>query len=273
MNIKGIKHGFSIKEKNGVKYLTIPSFEKAGGIICAFSTRLGGVSEKPFDSLNFSLKREENKVNFNENLRRFGDAAGYDYSKAVIINYAHTNAVYYAKKEDAGSGIIKEPVPVICDGLCTDEPGLPLMTFHADCTPLFFYDKKRRAAVICHAGWRGVSAHMAQNAVASLVSLGCRPADIIAAVGPCISVNNYEVGQDVCDIFKSEFGNDVIVKKDNKPYADLTLACLIDILNKGIPAENITVSDLCTYRESELFFSHRRDNGRTGAMAAVIEIV
>lgn len=273
MNLKGIHHGFKINENNGVKYITIPSFEAAGGVICAFSTRTGGVSKAPFDSLNFSLKREQNSKNFIENLRRFSEAAGYDYNRAVANNYAHSDTVYMATSLYAGSGIVKDPVPVFCDGLFTNETGLPLMTFHADCAPLFFYDSKRRAVAICHAGWRGVSAHITKNAISSLVSIGSKPGDIISAVGPCISADNFEVGPEVCDVFRKEFGDKVIIERNGKTYADLTLAIISDMLKNGIEPENITVSDMCTYGDPELFFSHRRDKGRTGAMAAVIEII
>ncbi len=261
-----------LKEKNGVKYLTIPSFERAGGVTAAFSTRIGGISPKPFDTLNFSRKREQNEKNFEVNFRRFADAVSFDADSAVGINYAHSGAVYRVGRKDKGRGIFDEALPQVCDGLYTDEPGVPILSFHADCVPLFFYDPVRRAAAVCHAGWRGVAAHMAANAVEALCSLGCKNENILAAIGPCISVRHYEVGEEVRDIFLEIFGTQTVQKHEGRYYADLNKACLIDMMRAGLMAENISDAALCTYSNDELFFSHRRDKGQTGAMAAVILI-
>ncbi len=269
----GFQSGFTQQEKSGVRYLTIPSFEKAGGAVCAFSTRVGGVSPAPFDTLNFSRKREKNEANFQENMRRFAVAAGFDVNSAISIRYAHGSDLYRAEMKDAGLGIVRESLPDSCDGLFTDTCGLPIISFHADCVPLFYYDPIRRAAAVCHAGWRGTSQHIAKKAVESLLSLGCRPENILAAVGPAISVTNYQVGADVADIFLNEFGKDTVRQIDGHWYVDLPLACAIDMTALGIKPESITMSDLCTFDREDLFYSHRRDHGNTGAMAAVIELL
>ncbi len=261
-----------LEENSGVKFLSIPSFEKAGGVTCAFSTRIGGVSPKPFDTLNFSRKREESDENFEDNFRRFACAVGFDADKAVGINYAHSAEVYRVTREDAGRGIFKEALPEICDGLYTDEPGIPILSFHADCTPLFFYDPVRRAAAVCHAGWRGVAAHMAANAVEALASLGCRKENILAAIGPCISVQNFEVGEEVRDVFISTFGGSVVQERGGRLYVDLNKACFADMVNAGLSPANVDDAALCTFDNDGLFYSHRRDKGKTGAMAAVILI-
>ncbi len=267
-----IRTGFSIIEKNRLKYLAIPSFEEAGGVISAFSTRVGGVSPHPFDTLNFSKKREQNDNNFFENLKRFGDAAGFEYKNTVAINYAHSPDLYHAAAGDAGRGIAKENVPMFCDGLFTDTAGLPIMSFHADCVPLFFYDPKVRAIAVCHAGWRGIAAHMIKNAVKSLVSLGSRESDILAAVGPCISGEFYEVGPEVADVFISGFGSDKVEQRNGGLFLDLAGVCAADIMDCGISPGHVTVCGLCTYKEKGLFFSHRRDKGVTGSMAAVLQL-
>jgi YfiH family protein len=220
--------------------------------------------------LNFSRKREQNNQNFLENLKRFADAAGFDYRNAVAINYAHSANLYRAQASDAGCGIVKEGVPSICDGLYTTAVDLPLMSFHADCVPLYFYDPKMRCAAVCHAGWKGTAAHMAKCAVSSLLSAGCSPGNILAAVGPCISAERYQVGSDVAGIFLKEFGEGIVETGIDGTYVDIAKACIIDIIGSGVSPKNITAADLCTYNESNLFFSHRRDKGKTGAMAAVI---
>lgn len=265
-----VQKGFAQWKSKGVRYLSIPAFDRAGGVVCAFSTRIGGVSPKPYNTLNFSQKREKKPEHFIENMRRFADAAGFDAQRAVAINYAHSASVYRARSGDAGRGVVREAVPEVCDGLYTDETGLPLVSFHADCVPLFFYDPKKRAVAVCHAGWRGVTAHMAKNAVEALERMGCEPADILAAVGPCISVRCFEVGEDVRDIFLREFGPPTVQSREGRLFADLNAACVADMTAAGLQPGNITVSGLCTYENPYLFFSHRRDHGKTGAMASVI---
>ena len=271
--MNGIRYGFTLWKKEGVRFFKIPSFEKAGGVRCAFSTRIGGVSPPPFETLNFSRKREQNEDNFTENMRRFSAAVGFDDKKAVSIRYAHGPNVYRADSKDAGCGVVREHVPEICDGLYTDTEKLPLLSFHADCVPLFFYDPKRRAAAVCHAGWRGASQHIGRNAVEALGSLGCRAEDIIAAVGPCIGVKHYEVGPEVAEVFLREFGEETVQQRGNRYFSDLAQACAMDMLEGGLKPQQITVSGLCTFEQADLFYSHRRDEGRTGAMASVIELI
>ena len=125
---------------------------------------------------------------------------------------------------------------------------------------------------ICHAGWRGISSHITAGAVDALRSLGCREGEILAAVGPCISAAHFEVGDEVSDIFDTEFGSDTVAVRDGRTYVDLPGACVIDMIKSGIEPDHITVSDICTYELDKLFFSYRRDNGKTGAFAAMIEL-
>ncbi len=267
------RYGFTRQEKDGVQYFTIPSFVQAGGVRCAFSTRIGGVSPQPYDTLNFSRKREQNEANFQENMRRFSAAVGFDHTTAVSIHYAHSPLLYRAELKDAGCGIVREGLADFCDGLYTDAEQLPILSFHADCVPLFFYDPDACVIAMCHAGWRGTSQHMARNAVEALVSIGARPGNILAAVGPCISVSHYEVGPEVAEVFLHEFGENAVLRQDGSFYANLEAACSLDMLQSGIAAEHITLSGLCTYENAGLFYSHRRDKGLTGAMAAVLELI
>lgn len=264
--------GFKHNKSCGVVYLTIPAFERAGGVCCAFSTRIGGVSPAPYDTLNFSHKRENSSKNFSENMRRFADAARFDSSLAVSINYAHGADLCCVTHKDAGCGISREPLSQKCDGLYTAAADLPLISSHADCVPLFFYDPKGRAAAVCHAGWRGTAAHMTKKAVDALVGLGCSAGDILAAVGPCISAEHFEVGEDVRDVFLRAFGRQTVFEREKRLYIDLNKACILDMLQAGIVPKNITDAALCTYGNAALFFSHRRDKGKTGAMAAVIAL-
>jgi copper oxidase (laccase) domain-containing protein len=136
--MNGIRHGFTLRKKEGVRFFTIPAFELAGGVRCAFSTRVGGVSPPPFDTLNFSRKREQNEAHFIENMRRFSAAAGFDYTNAVSIRYAHSPVVYTAGQKDAGCGIVRESLPEICDGLCTVRKKCPSSRFMRTALRCFF---------------------------------------------------------------------------------------------------------------------------------------
>ena len=267
-----INHGFTLWKSKGVRFLTIPSFRRAGGVTCAMATRIGGVSPKPYNSLNFSQAREQNKYNFELNMQRFGNSVGFDYKSAVANKYEHGVTMLRATHCDSGSGVVRDNLPESCDGLYTDETALPLITYHADCAPLFFYDYINRAVAICHAGWKGVSKHIIRNAIMSLMSLGSKPENILCAIGPCISVKHFEVQQDVSCVFEQTFGPDVIEYRDSRTFIDMPKACVIDMVESEIPPGNITVSDLCTFDNKRLFFSHRRDHGETGAMAAVIQL-
>lgn len=271
--MKDIRYGFTLHKKDGVRFFTIPSFMQAGGVRCAFSTRIGGVSPPPYDTLNFSRKREQSEENFQENMRRFSVAVGFDHRRAVSVHYAHGPLLYHAENKDAGCGVVREHVEDFCDGLFTDTDRLPILSFHADCVPLFFYDPFKKATAMCHAGWRGTSQHMAGNTVEALKSLGCKAENILAAVGPCIGVKHYEVGPEVAEIFLREFGTQALQQRDEALYANLEAACSLDMLQSGIVPQHITLSGLCTYEHEDLFYSHRRDNGRTGAMAAVLELI
>ncbi|MBT3318700.1 MAG: polyphenol oxidase family protein [Clostridia bacterium] len=267
-----INHGFTLWKKRGVRFFTIPSFQRAGSVTCAMASRVGGVSPRPYNTLNFSQAREQNKDNFLKNMQRFGASARFEYKSAIANKYEHGASLYQARWSDSGSGITQDDLPVFCDGLYTDETALPLITYHADCAPLFFYDPVRKAAAICHAGWKGVSLHIIKEAITVLENLGSAAKNILCAVGPCISAAHFEVQQDVSGVFETTFGADVLQYRGSKTYLDLPKACVIDMLEAGIPSGNITLSDLCTYEHRRLFFSHRRDNGETGAMAAVIQI-
>ena len=267
-----INHGFTLWKSKGVRFLTIPSFRRAGGVTCAMATRIGGVSPKPYKSLNFSQAREQNKYNFELNMQRLSNSVGFDYKSAIANKYEHGATLFNATHADAGSGVVRDCLSEFCDGLYTVEYALPLITYHADCAPLFFYDYINRAVAICHAGWQGVSKHINRNAVLSLTNLGSKPENILCAIGPCISVKHFEVQQDVSSVFEQTFGSDVIEYRDSRTFIDLPKACAKDMIEADIPPGNITMSDLCTFDNKRLFFSHRRDHGETGAMAAIIQL-
>jgi len=266
-----VKHGFQRCEKQGVHFLTIPSFEATGKVRHLFTTRKGGVSKGAYESLNLSKTRENNPDHKEENYRRVCAALECGYEQLTLVNYAHGDGVYHAKAEDAGKGITRESDLPGCDAMIVSQPGITAVTLHADCIPVFFLDPQKNAAGVSHAGWRGVLGRLPAKIVQEYKAVyGSREKDILIGIGPHIGNCCFEVQQDVSSLFEKEFGRETVRDKNGKQFVDLQLAVLMQLDEAGIPAENITVADICTYCEEEWFYSHRRDKGNTGAMGSFI---
>ncbi|MDO5156326.1 MAG: peptidoglycan editing factor PgeF [Eubacteriales bacterium] len=266
-----------INEKNEVYYITFPKLDQyKTDMIHAFSTRLGGVSKNHFSSMNLSFTRGDDEELVRENHRLFANAIGYDEKKLVFSNQVHLTRFHKVTKEDAGKGIIKESDIVEIDGLVTDEVGIPLITFYADCVPLFFYDPGCHVIAMAHSGWRGTVHEIGAKMVAYMHSeYGSKPQDIICAIGPSICQSCYEVSEDVANEIYAVYGNDcgkeIIYPTGNQKYQlNLHQACLRTLLNAGISREHIDVTDLCTCCNSDFLFSHRKSNGKRGNLAGVM---
>ncbi len=270
---KHVKHGFLLREKDGVVHLVIPSFIEAGFEKHCYTTRIGGVSAGCYTSLNLSKTREnvpENKV---ENYRRVCAALQVPYESLAVVNYAHGDGVYAADAADAGAGIVRENDLPPCDAMIIHEAGITAVTLHADCVPVFFADKRQRIACVSHAGWRGVYGELPAKIAGILQDeWGSKPEDILVGIGPHIMEDHFEVQEDVARPFCEKFGENTATKRDGKLYVNLQRAILKQLEGEGLAPQNITCADLCTYDCAELFFSHRRDHGNTGAMGSFINL-
>ena len=256
-----------IIEKNGVKYFVFDNLSGHGVKHC-FSTRVGGVSGGVYSSLNLGFDKGDDDANVKENYARLCGAVGLEASNIVTSHQTHDTRVEAVTQ----AGVKYEGV----DGLMTDKTGIVLVTFYADCVPLLFYDPVKRVAANAHAGWKGVAADMAGRTVAAMTShYGSDPNDILAGIGPCISTKNFEVEEDVVDIFKKQlsFCNKFIYNSESAPgkyYIDLRGICRLSLLESGLAAANIEATELCTYDNADLFYSHRRDGLPRGSLAALI---
>lgn len=268
----GVSRGFDLSEKNGMAFYKSPLLEKTGLVKHCFTTRIGGVSPPPFDSLNFSKKREKNKENILKNYQIVADAFGLDTGSFSVDNYAHGYQVAYVEK--SAGGLVEESSLPLCDGLSTEKKGQTLVTLHADCLALFFLDVKTPAIALCHAGWKGIYTHIAVKTVDFMRErYGTAVRDILAAVGPSIGPCCFEVQGNVAGLFEREFGDGTVEKREGRLYVDLWKACLSEFMSCGIPAGNVNLSELCTSCGREHFFSHRRDRGKTGAMMAFMQLI
>ena len=256
-----------------VPYLTYNSLSEIKFINHAFTTRLGGVSKGEFNSMNMAFNRGDSVESITENYKRFCASAGFDYESLTASAQDHNTFVRAVTSSDRGVGIYKPRDLQSVDALITNEKGVTLVTYYADCTPLFIVDTKNKAIGLAHAGWRGTVGRIGEKVVRKMIELyGTDPADIKAAIGPAISVCCYEVDKPCADNFLAlddlETSRFVFPKENGKFMIDLLETNRQILVKSGVKPENITISDLCTNCNSELLWSHRATKGHRGTMSA-----
>lgn len=272
-----IPRGFHYHENaNGTGCFTLPAFDALSGMQNAFSARVGGVSAGSAKYLNLSMTREkyEPRAVTEENYRIFCAGEGIDPSSMVMDNYEHGATVLRVDRSDCGKGWTRPPLPH-CDGLVTDDPGVTLVTGHADCMAFYFVDPTRRAIGLAHAGWRGALARIGAEVVFKMTeAFGCDPADIVAGVGPSLCAAHFEVDAELGDTFARAFPYTHCMRpgRPGKAYVDLWQVAAAQLLEAGVTAAHISLSGVCTYEEPRLY-SYRRDKELTGGMAAFLRLV
>ena len=204
-------------------YLEYPMFRETGIVKHGFSTRIGGVSKGCFSSLNLSFTRGDEEEAVRENFRRIGSAMGIRCEDMVFTHQTHTTNVRVVTEADKGCGIVKPRTYSDVDGLVTDIPGICLVTFYADCVPLYFVDPVKKVIGLSHSGWRGTVGKIGKVTVETMCrEFKSRPEDILAAVGPSICQDCYEVSEDVIRQFQKNFPEDcwdaLFYQKENQKY-------------------------------------------------------
>jgi polyphenol oxidase len=219
-----------------------------------FTTRLGGVSEGPFASLNLGRKSGDDVVCVDENRRLACESAGVDPAKLALNYQVHSGRVLHA-----AAGMRDGHA----DGLWTDEPGLPILALSADCLPIALArtNGDARAVAVLHAGWRGLLEGIAASGVEALGG-----GSLAAAIGPGIGPCCYEVGEEVAAPFRERFGDDIV----RNGRLDLWMSAERALRAAGV--ERVDRFDRCTACEPETFFSHRRDAGRTGRQGVIAHV-
>ena len=262
--------------QNGVVYFQSDGITAAGGAAHGFSTRLGGVSEGMWESLNLGVGRGDDPDRVRENYRRFFAAAGVEPGKLAVTNQVHGAAVRTVTTADVKADPCGKP-PYEADGLMTDLPGVALVVYSADCIPILFYDPVRRVVAAVHAGWRGTAAGIATAAVERMKDVyGCRPKDILAAVGPGIGPDCFETHEDVPNAMTAALSTAVLqhirIKENGKFAVDLKRINAMRLEQAGLDPAHIAVSDICTACHPDKFWSHRSLGTSRGSMAAVIQL-
>lgn len=266
------RHCVRNEDGTDLEYLTFPLLEKTGAVRHLFSTRIGGVSEGEYASMNFSIARGDREEAVLENYKRIAGILGCDINDMVASHQTHTTNIRKVTGADRGKGISRERDYENVDGLMTDEPGIVLVTYYADCVPLYFVDPVHRAIGLAHSGWRGTAERMGECMVRAMQdAFGSRPEELYAAIGPSICRDCYEVSEDVVLRF-ADMGEAVLLpgKAPGKYQLDLWLANERILEQAGIPGKQIAVTDLCTCHNSEFLFSHRASGGKRGNLGAFL---
>ena len=275
---KNKNHIFEEKQVGEVLYLSYPLLEQTGIVNHGFSTRIGGVSEGVFSSMNLSFSRGDDEACVRENFKRMAETIGVEPNSLVFAAQTHTTNVRKVTAGDKGKGIVYPLDYQDVDGLITNESGICLTTFYADCVPLFFIDPVHKAIGLSHSGWRGTVGKMGQETLRRMrEEYGTDAKDVIAAVGPSICQDCYEVSEDVIEKFKEAFdeiywGELFYQKENNKYQLNLWKANEIILLEAGVPKENIAVTNVCTNCNSDVLFSHRATKGERGSLAAFMAL-
>lgn len=256
-----------IMQKGTLEYLVAENIP----VPHCFTTRYGGVSGGYLESLNIGTSRGDSHENVVKNYRILGDALGFSPEDTVFTRQTHTDIVRVVGADDRGTGLFRPPFDP-CDALVTCDPGVALVVFTADCTPVLLYDPVTGAVGAAHAGWRGTAADIAGKTVQAMVdNFGTRPEDIRAAIGPNIAQCCFETDRDVPDAMTAALGEAAlpyIQKAGNKYHVDLKQINAQFLRRRGVT--DIQISEDCTACQCQRFWSHRRVGGSRGSQGAII---
>jgi len=266
---------FTEHNVNGVIYDTADGLSAVGGARHAFTTRHGGVSAAPFDTLNFFEHSGDTRENILENYRRLGAAAGLDLSRAVGCRQVHGDLVRFIRAEDAGK-ILYDDRPYDADAMLTDVPNVPLVAFSADCCTILLHDPTCRCVGAIHAGWRGTALGVAlKTLVAMMSAYGADPMTVRAAIGPAIGACCFETDSDVPDAIRAELSESAdrfIEKRGDKYHVDLKQINRLWLLRGGLDPRHIDVHPDCTACRGDRYWSYRKLGANRGGQIAVIAL-
>ena len=261
--------------KIAVPVLEYPLLDSTGVVKHCFSTRMGGCSSGIYSSMNLSYSRGDKESCVDENYRRIAKVLGVTSNDFVCTDQTHTTNVITVGSGEKGFGVTRSKPYTDVDGLITNEPGVVLATFYADCVPLYFVDPVNKAIGLSHSGWRGTVGRMGQKTLETMKeAFGTNPRDVYAAIGPSICQDCYEISEDVAECFYHEFdewGQEILIDKGNGKYQlDLWKANEIVLIEAGIAREHLATTNICTCCNHNLLFSHRASHGQRGNLGAFL---
>ena len=272
LKYKNQEHIFDEKERFGVPYLSYPMLENTGIVNNGFSTKLGGVSKGHCATMNISTTRGDDPEAIAENKRRIAAAIGVEVEDMTFTHQTHTTNVAVVREENRGTRFMET------DGMVTNVPGICLVTFYADCVPLYFVDPVKKAIGMSHSGWRGTVGKIGKVTIEKMTEVyGSNPEDLVVAIGPSICQDCYEVSEDVIEQFKANFAEgiwpELFYQKDNGKYQlNLWKANEHVFLEAGVKKENIAVTNVCTHCNPDILFSHRTTGNMRGNLSAFLAL-
>lgn len=283
MSLTGLENGFTINndhtitvKKDKLVYIQFSNLLKYKGILKhCFTTRLGGLSKGEYASLNLGLMKNDSRENVMGNFEIISKSIGISINNMVLSNQVHGTKIIIVDEKDRGKGILRKSDIIGVDGLATNSPEVALVTFYADCVPVYLFDPVKKAIALVHSGWRGTVNQIAAVAIDLLhEKFGTLPSDIEAAIGPSINQCCFEVGNEVYDEFcsKLSWSREFFENFNGKWHLSLQGVIRKTLLNNGLVTGKIVVSRMCTRCNNDLFFSHRADNGKTGSLAAIMQL-
>ena len=270
----------------GIELIAFPQLSRVSGLVHAFSTRAGGVSAPPCDSLNLGFHVGDSPENVVENRRRFAAAAGFALEDVVSTRQVHGVVVRTVGAAERGTGALAPAAdswapcsakPATqgeegCDALVTREPGVVLMGFAADCPLVLLADPDARVAGLAHAGWRSAFGGIVANTLDAMCALGASPGRIVAGITPSARACCYEVGGELQEELakRMDGAGRFFTPRGGKFLLDLPGVVREMLQLGGVRPERIEAAQACTICGPSRFFSHRQSGGKTGRLAAVI---
>lgn len=267
--------GFTYKNKDGVGFYTIDEFEKLPGVKTCFSTRIGGVSQGNFKSLNPGYKSGDDRSCVEKNISMLCRSAGFKIEDLVFSDQVHKDVCRIVGREDRGKGTVRESDIIGVDALITNEKNVAICIFTADCVPVFLLDTVNKVIALCHAGWRGVTGKIVPKAIGIMKeTYRSLPQNIHAFIGPSIGPCCFYVGPEVVGEFNLVFDDtsDIVIKDEGKYRINLWNAVFNQLKAEGIDGKSILNSEACTSCRPEEFYSYRRDGSKTGRMISILQL-
>jgi len=262
-----ILKGFTLKTKGNIQYLSCDAIDALAGFEHGFTLRTGGFSRKPYDSLNIGLHTDDSKADVKRNIRSFEKAFGVRYVAAAHQVHGDKVAVVKGSKAQSPKLKVKALEKTDADAIATDVPGIAASVRVADCVGTVIVDPVNKVIASVHSGWRGIANKIAYKTIKEMKKkFKSDPAKLIAAVSPAIGPCCYNVGKDVYKLQKQKVFSNIFTHKGGKVYMDLWKGAQNLLVSAGLKRRNIHVCRLCTSDNPDMFFSHRRDEGKTGRM-------
>lgn len=264
--------------RKGLPLYVFSKLKKFENITHFVTTRHGGVSDGAYSALNLGLGTEDSPLSILQNRQILADALSIPLEHFVFANQVHSTNVEVITKDRRGAGAFSRHNAITaCDAMITAEPEICLFVMGADCVPILFLDPTKQVVGAAHSGWRGTVNKIAACTIKKMSEhFGCLPQDVLVAVGPSIGPCCYNIGGEVIDEVLRNFGTtEGLISFDNPestPIFNLWQANKVQLMEIGVPEENIQIAELCTQHNHGDFFSSRHGKGITGRFGAGIMI-